>query len=80
MGTPDNYLDSPVKSIIFDEKGKYIFFSFFKIVRSAGGGPAANAGVLPPLRKVHTKNTMSFAPLPRSVGLVSEALPDSSVY
>ncbi len=48
MGTPDNYLDSPVKSIIFDEKGKYIFFSFFKIVRSAGGGPAANAGVLPP--------------------------------
>jgi hypothetical protein len=43
------------------------YFLFFSIVHTAGGGPAANAGDLPPLRKANTQ-IMSVAPLPRPSG------------
>ena len=42
-------------------------FLLFWIVHTAGGGPAANAGDLPPLRKANIE-IMLLAPLPRPSG------------
>ncbi len=72
-------------SAVFKKTIKFCLFSnqfdflFFRKVHTAGGGPAANAGVLPPLRKANPK-IMAIVPPPSQPGLVFDISTGRVVY